>query len=281
MPGPPVAKIVAIPGWSIKALVASILGTGIYCKAPFGKPAFSASSRMTSNARAEDFWAPGWKAKMIGLRVLMAISDLNMVVEVGFVTGVTPAITPIGSAIDTKPRCLSSLITPTVLLFLIECQISSVANMFLIALSSHTPRPVSSTASFANSIWWSKPAIAIRWTMWSIFSWSKVFMIFKAACAFATNSSTILLTSTSVAVFAVFFNMSLPPSVLRNFLLTISQEHHNRSLWFCKQFWWIFSRKIDLLTDIVVFIDFNCLFHFVFFWTIKANLQLFSDLEVF
>ena len=106
------------------------------CKAPSGRPTFLASSRITSKARADDFCAPGWKEKMIGFRVLIAISDLNMTVEVGFVTGVTPAMTPIGSAIWTMFFCLSSEITPTVLSSLMECQISSVANMFLMALSS-------------------------------------------------------------------------------------------------------------------------------------------------
>ena len=73
---------------------------------------------------------------MIGFRVLMAISALKIVVEVGLVTGVTPAMTPTGSAILVIPCSGSSSMTPTVLLSLIACQISSVAKIFLMALSS-------------------------------------------------------------------------------------------------------------------------------------------------
>ena len=40
---------------------------------------------------------------MIGLRVLMAMIALNIVVDVGFVTGVTPATTPTGSAMYVIP----------------------------------------------------------------------------------------------------------------------------------------------------------------------------------
>ncbi len=56
--------------------------------------------------------------KMIGLRVLIEISALNIVVDVGFVTGVTPAITPTGSAISMMPSCSFSRMTPTVLSYL-------------------------------------------------------------------------------------------------------------------------------------------------------------------
>ena len=73
---------------------------------------------------------------MIELRVLRAISALKMVVEVGLVVGVTPQITPTGSAIEIKPCSLSSAITPTVLSYLILFQMYSEAYMFLMALSS-------------------------------------------------------------------------------------------------------------------------------------------------
>ena len=43
-----------------------------------------------------------------------AINDLNITVLVGFVTGVIPHTTPIGSAISVIPVTLSSEITPTV-----------------------------------------------------------------------------------------------------------------------------------------------------------------------
>lgn len=47
-------------------------------------------------------------------------SDLKIVVEVGLVVGTIPASTPKGAAISTEPATLFSLITPTVLSFLIE-----------------------------------------------------------------------------------------------------------------------------------------------------------------
>jgi hypothetical protein len=68
-----------------------------------GAPAATAASRMTIAAAFEDSWAFGWKAKMIGLRVLMQIKDLKMTVEVGLVTGVMPQTTPTGSAISVMP----------------------------------------------------------------------------------------------------------------------------------------------------------------------------------
>jgi len=42
------------------------------------------------------------------------ISALKMTVDVGFVIGIIPAMTPTGSAISTIPSCSFSLITPTV-----------------------------------------------------------------------------------------------------------------------------------------------------------------------
>ena len=136
MPGPPVARIEATSGWFIKIWVAWILGLAIKLKAPEGRPASTPAFLTHSKAATEHFCAFGWKAKIIGLRVLIAIRDLNKVVEVGLVTGVTPAKTPSGSAILTNSCSSSFSMTPTVFSFLIWCQISSVANIFLIALSS-------------------------------------------------------------------------------------------------------------------------------------------------
>lgn len=58
-----------------------------------------AASRSVFAASTEQRCADGWNAKTIGLRVLIAINALNIVVDVGFVTGVTPQTTPTGSAI--------------------------------------------------------------------------------------------------------------------------------------------------------------------------------------
>ena len=65
----------------------------------------------------EDFLAV--EPNIITFLVLAAIIDLNIVVEVGFVTGVTPAIIPTGSAISTYPSSSFSLIIPTVFSYLI------------------------------------------------------------------------------------------------------------------------------------------------------------------
>jgi len=61
----------------------------------------------------------GLKPNIITFLVFAAIIDLNIVVDVGFVTGVTPAIIPIGSAISSYPSSSFSEITPTVLSYLI------------------------------------------------------------------------------------------------------------------------------------------------------------------
>ena len=130
-----------------------------------GAPAAIAASRTTVAAGAEHCWAPGWNAKMIGLRVFSAIRLLKMAVEVGFVTGVMPQITPTGSAISMMPEISSLLITPTVLRYCMEWVTCSQTKMFLTALSSNTPRPVSATAAWASSPCWSSAATVAFLTM--------------------------------------------------------------------------------------------------------------------
>ena len=97
---------------------------------------------------------------MIGLRVFSAMSDLKIAVEVGLVTGVIAQMTPTGSAISVMPLISSREMTPTVLSDAIELVTCSQAKMFLTALSSKTPRPVSSTASSASWPCWSSAATA-------------------------------------------------------------------------------------------------------------------------
>ncbi len=154
-----------------------------------GAPAAIAASRTTVAAADEHCWAPGWNAKMIGLRVFSAIRLLKMAVEVGFVTGVMPQTTPTGSAISTMPEISSSLITPTVLRYCREWVICSETKMFLTALSSNTPRPVSATAAWANSPCCARAATAAFFTMKSICSWVKSAYAASAAVAFATSGS--------------------------------------------------------------------------------------------
>ena len=55
---------------------------------------------------------------IIPLRVLREIRVLKIAVEVGFVVGMTAAISPMGSAIFVIPKALSSSITPQVFVFL-------------------------------------------------------------------------------------------------------------------------------------------------------------------
>ena len=104
----------------------------------------------------------------MGFLVLAQIMDLNMAVEVGLVTGVTPATMPTGSAISRYPSSTLSSITPTVFSCLTECQIYSVEKMFLVTLSSKMPLPVSSTAILASSICAESPARAIASVILSI-----------------------------------------------------------------------------------------------------------------
>ena len=65
--------------------------------------------------RAASFVQPfarGCGAKMIPLRVFNEIKALKIAVDVGFVVGTIPAITPTGSAIFVKPCSESEQITP-------------------------------------------------------------------------------------------------------------------------------------------------------------------------
>ena len=87
-------------GWFINAVVAVIDGSSTHKIQSSGAPAFIAASLKIVAAATLHFCADGWKPNIITFLVLAAINDLNIVVEVGFVTGVTPAIIPIGSAIS-------------------------------------------------------------------------------------------------------------------------------------------------------------------------------------
>src|SRR5690554_2870562 len=111
---PPVARIVATPGWFINLFVLSKLGCSIHEIQCAGAPEFMAASLIIRAASKLDFCAFGWNANIIGFLVLIAMSALNIVVDVGFVTGVIAAITPTGSATSVIPVTLFSEIIPTV-----------------------------------------------------------------------------------------------------------------------------------------------------------------------
>src|SRR3954467_15755513 len=104
--------MVETPGWFMRALVAAIEGVSTHWMQCSGAPAATAASRTTRAAATDEACALGGNAKTIGLRVLSAISDLKMVVDVGFVTGVTSQMTPTGSAISVMPVSSSREMTP-------------------------------------------------------------------------------------------------------------------------------------------------------------------------
>src|SRR6476646_9802677 len=82
---PPVARMSAMPGWFISAVVAAIDGCSTHWMQCSGAPAATAASRTTRAAATDDACALGWNANTIGLRVLSAMSDLKIVVDVGLV----------------------------------------------------------------------------------------------------------------------------------------------------------------------------------------------------
>ena len=116
IPGPPVAKIKS--ACCIKYCVRKMLGSSIQAMMSFGAPALTASSNKMRAVSLVHFFARGCGEKIMPLRVLSEIKVLNITVEVGFVVGTTPAITPIGSANFINPFALSSSIIPQVLVSL-------------------------------------------------------------------------------------------------------------------------------------------------------------------
>src|SRR5690625_7766485 len=89
----------------------------------------------------EDSWAAGWKEKIIGLRVLSEIKALKIAVDVGLVTGVTPAMTPTGSEISTMPSISSRRMTPTDRMSAFEGLTGKHAKMVSTALTPNSTRP--------------------------------------------------------------------------------------------------------------------------------------------
>ncbi len=114
MPGPPVARISAIPSCFISALESSTDGWSIQPMMSFGAPALTAASKTSLAASLVEFFARGCGEKMMPLRVLREIRDLKIAVEVGFVVGTIPQMIPTGSAIVIVPRLSSSSKMPHV-----------------------------------------------------------------------------------------------------------------------------------------------------------------------
>ena len=83
----------------IARLVSSRLGTSTQSMMPSGAPAATAASSTTRAASMVDLLARGCGLMRMPLRVFSAIRVLKIAVEVGFVVGMTAAMTPMGSAI--------------------------------------------------------------------------------------------------------------------------------------------------------------------------------------
>ena len=81
---------------------------------PFGAPALTAASAITSAARALHRAARGWGAQTIALPDLTAARHLKSTVEVGLVTGMIAAMTPIGEPIAVIRLASSTHNTPIV-----------------------------------------------------------------------------------------------------------------------------------------------------------------------
>ena len=101
IPGPPVANIISAD--CINKFVNSNDGTSIHDIIPSGAPAFTAASNTIFAAAIVDCFALGCGLIIIPFLVFNDINVLNIAVDVGFVVGITAAITPIGSAIFLIP----------------------------------------------------------------------------------------------------------------------------------------------------------------------------------
>src|SRR5215211_8140322 len=116
---PPVAKITATYLCFINSCVPCSETLVMQEINPLGIPARSPASAITRMVSAQHFAANGCGAMMIAFFALTEIRVLYIVVEVGFVLGVSAATTPIGQAISYVCFCGSLRMTPTVGIFLI------------------------------------------------------------------------------------------------------------------------------------------------------------------
>ena len=98
MPGPPVARVMLMSRWAMRYWEPSTVGLSIHPMIPSGAPAFTAASWISFAAITVHFFARGWGEKMMPFFVFRARRALKMAVEVGFVVGMIPASTPMGSA---------------------------------------------------------------------------------------------------------------------------------------------------------------------------------------
>ena len=112
MPGPPVARMMSAS--FMRRFVLGRDGASIQPMMPSGAPALTAASSTSFAAAIVQPLARGCGLMMTPLRVLREMSVLKIAVDVGFVVGITAAMTPIGSATRCRPAASSSSTTPQV-----------------------------------------------------------------------------------------------------------------------------------------------------------------------
>ncbi len=96
-----------------------------HCTRFSGAPAFTAAAAMTSDVRRQHFTARGCGACTIALPALTAARLLKITVDVGFVTGMIAAITPMGLPIAVIRPGPSTQSTPLVRIPTIESATNS------------------------------------------------------------------------------------------------------------------------------------------------------------
>src|SRR5262249_17736986 len=114
IPGPPVASTTETSGCRINSPVDWIVGSERHEMRPLGAPALTAASAMISAVRKHHRTARGWGAHTIALPDLTAARHLNRTVDVGFVTGIMAAMTPIGEPTAVMRLASSTHNTPMV-----------------------------------------------------------------------------------------------------------------------------------------------------------------------
>jgi len=160
-------------------------GTGSHS---VGAPAAAAASAMTCAAWQLHLHADGCGLNTMGLRAFRLMRLLYITVEVGLVDGTSATMTPTGSAISATLRDGSRRMMPTVLRSRIASYTRSEAKRFFVILSSYTPKPVSSTASFARARALARPASAMFIMIRSTCSWVSEPSLARASAARRTAS---------------------------------------------------------------------------------------------
>ena len=133
---PPVARMSDVAWCRISSCDPGSVTSCMQETRPGGMPAPSPASAITRIASKVLRRADGCGAMTMPLRALTEMSALKTAVELGFVDGVSPTITPTGHPISTMRRCSSRRRTPTVGMSLIDSQTEREANSTLMRLCS-------------------------------------------------------------------------------------------------------------------------------------------------